>query len=174
MLCFLHKWFISLAQDSGKPFPKSTHRHLARCEDCRLFVQVCNYLENKAHQAKPYLITGDLNALPKKIQAAMDVPTPKNTSPTHRPAWIPVLVAASLILVISMSVFLLTRPSPDPALTWPQFLETNLAPAALTEAMNKVESPLEQEMNAWKQTMASTADFLRSCLDIQLGGQETD
>jgi hypothetical protein len=37
MLCFIHKWNISRAFDSGKPLARLTKGHLVRCETCREF-----------------------------------------------------------------------------------------------------------------------------------------
>ena len=37
MLCFIYKWNISRALDTGKPLSRLTKRHLAGCESCREF-----------------------------------------------------------------------------------------------------------------------------------------
>lgn len=174
MFCFLHKWLISQAQDSGKSIPKSTRRHLSLCRTCNEFVNLCHRFENKTAQDKPLYAPPNLSALEKKISSRLHAATIPSSHPTRRFALAPMLVATSLVLAISIGVFLLKGPSSNSARILPQLSQVTLAPASLTEAMIKVESPLETEMRAWHQTMTSTADFLRSCLDIQLGGQEPE
>lgn len=169
MFCSIYKWFISQAMDSGKPISEPLGRHLRRCASCREFAQLCESLNHKFIQDKPDFTEDYNEALNEKIRSAWDRrPKPRSVS-ARKPALVPVLVSAFVVLAISISIFFLTAPHSSKSTPMNQLFEYDIAKTSLENMLGKVESPLELEILGMKQTMMSTTEFLLSCIDINLG-----
>ncbi len=178
MLCSMHKWLISRAVDSKKQIPAFTKRHLGRCDSCRKFTQLCGSLKQRFAHDTTAILKGYNKAIDQKIISAL--PEIKESRSTlsrqgvgpnlfsKRTFLVPSLVAASLVLVISISILFLTLPrsSEVNSLANMSDLFKRAYPVRILE---KAESPLEKEYTELKETIESTAKFLISRLDVRLG-----
>ncbi len=81
----------------------------------------------------------------------------------------PMLAAAAAWIVIGAGVFWLarSRPQPTSGLTPPLAIEK--PSVYLAAAIEKVNSPYDQEMRLWKQTLDGAAERIRAAFDIGLG-----
>jgi len=80
----------------------------------------------------------------------------------------PVLAAAAAFFVVGASVLWVVRlrPQPTPDLTPPFQIEQ--PGVYLTAAMQKVNSPYDEEIRRWKDTLDGAAKTLEACFDIGL------
>jgi hypothetical protein len=170
MFCSIHKWFISRALDSGKQIPGPVDRHLRRCTSCQEFVQFCESLKHRCVQDKPDFLKIQNESLKEKILSSLDEAPTRSVS-ARKPLLVPILAAASLLLVISISIIWLTAPDSSQLLPVNQLFESNLAQTSIEDTLIKIESPLEEEIVELRETMKSTTEFLLACLDPNIGGE---
>jgi hypothetical protein len=175
MLCFIHKWKISRAIDSERTPGGWTRRHLEKCVSCREFSRLIQDLEKRlAADATALLASADpsLAGRIKSAVAAGGAAKSFSLSPIRpkayrlRPVW---AAAASLAIVVGVSLIwtVTHRPVGMPALN--SFLKLDDSRAYLETALAKAESPYHEEIMELKQTLESTADYLLSRLDVNLG-----
>jgi hypothetical protein len=175
MWCFIYKWNISLAIDSGRTPAGLTKRHLKRCASCREFSRLSQDLEKRlAADASALLGSTDasLAARMKSTVAPVGPVGSINTAPTRpkairlRPVW---AAAASLAVVIGVSLIwtVTSHPSKMPPLD-PLF-KLDGPRSYLETALQKADSPYQEEIQELKQALESTADYLLSRLDVNLG-----
>ena len=67
MLCFIHKWNLSRAFDSGKPLARLTMRHLVRCETCREFSRLGEELGRRLTDDTALLTSGTRPGLEDRV-----------------------------------------------------------------------------------------------------------
>lgn len=175
MLCFIHKWKISRAIDSKRTPGGWTRRHLEKCASCREFRRLSQDLEKRlAADASALLASAD-PSLAGRIKSAVAAGGPvESLSPAParpkaarlRPVW---AAAASLAIVVGVSLIwtVTQRPAGMPALD--SFFKIDVPQAYLETALEKAESPYQDEIREMKQTLESTADYLLSRLDVNLG-----
>jgi hypothetical protein len=179
MFCSIYKWKISKAMDLGKPTSGMVQKHMSKCSSCREYAQLCTSLKPKFSQDKQAILRDFDPDLNKKIMAAIPEkpergpePRQKARMPWHsvrRPAFIPSLAAALVVLVISISLlFLLPRSEQAPELGQISSLVSAASPQVV---LSKVESPLEKEYIELKRTLESTSKFLISSIDFRIGSQ---
>jgi hypothetical protein len=175
MWCFIHKWNISRAIDSGRPPAGLTRRHLEKCASCREFFRISGDLEKRL-ASDAVSLTGSADAaLARRMMPSATAGTPVESltpAPSRlrffrlRPVW---AAAASLAVVAGISLLwtVTQRSAKMPPLD-PLF---NLdAPRAYLEnALQKADSPYQKEIQELKQAIESTADYLVSRLDVNLG-----
>jgi hypothetical protein len=172
MLCFIHKWNISRAFDSGKPLSHLTKRHLVGCETCREFSRLGDEMGRRLTWDAASLTKNARPGLGEKVRRAIDVQGKASAPSLLRPKrlWLrPVLAAALALAIVGVSLIWMvrSRPSRMPQLD-PLFrLETQRA--SLMSALQKAESPYQQEILELKKTLKSTADYLAARFDIGLG-----
>lgn len=178
MFCSVYKWLISQAADSGKPISGFVKKHTHRCDTCRDFARLCESLKPKLAQDRQILLENTGGALHRKIMAALKK---ESASPSGRqaisrrflarkPALVPLLAAAFLFLVLSISLIIIMGPRAGDRTSFgnPSELVSAASPKAL---LVKAESPLEKEYVELKKTFNSTTQYLRSLLDFHIGEQ---
>lgn len=178
MFCFIYKWIISWALDSGKGLPNAANRHIDRCSSCREFARLSGLLAVR--------LTGDASGflqksqnvdewLNKKISAALDTKTPRQLIRRQRFNFMPkpALVAALVLAAVVIAVIFLLIPFTAPAPGGPPINELSqpLTVKNPLQVIEKVESPIESEMRSLGQSINSAAKFLVSCLDVKIGQQ---
>jgi len=178
MFCSIHKLLISRAVDSKKQIPAFTKRHLGRCESCREFAQLCGSLKQRFTHYTAAILKGYNKAIDQKVISALPkIKESRSKLSRHglvpnlfskRIFLVPSLVAASLVLVISISILFLTLPRSKEVNSLANIFDifNRAHPARILE---KAESPLEKEYIELKETIESTAKFLISRLDVRLG-----
>jgi hypothetical protein len=175
MWCFIHKWKISGAIDSGRPPAGMTKRHLERCSSCREFSRLSEELEKR--------LAGDAAALIGSTDATLAGRVMPNTSagklveslapvPSRpkffllRPVW---AAAASLAAVVGVSLIWIVTSHPAKMPTLDALFKLDGPRAYLENAFRKAEAPYQEEVLELKQALESTADYLVSRLDVNLG-----
>jgi hypothetical protein len=172
MWCSIHKWKISQALDSGKPLAGLTKRHLRGCVSCREFAESCEKMGRQLSEDVAVLIGGADASLGDRVRSALgeriraEVPAPSRPNIAR---WRPILAAAVSLVVVGVSVIWLvtTRPRQMPRLD-PLF-GFESPQVYLQNALQKAESPYQEEIAELEKAFKSTADFLRARLDISLG-----
>jgi hypothetical protein len=180
MFCSIYKWKISQAMDSGKPASGKVHRHLAKCDSCREYAELCTSLKPKFTQDKQAILENFDESLNTKIMAGIpEKPEPelgtrgRTRSPKRlfrKPALIPSLAAAFTVLAISIGIIFLALPRSEQAPSLGQ-ISTLISAASPEEVLSKVESPLEKEYTELKRAFESTGRYLISSLDFSIGQQ---
>jgi len=178
MFCSIHKLLISRAVDSKKQIPAFTKRHLGRCDSCQEFAQLCGFLKQRFATDTAAVLKGYNKAIDQKVISALPE-IKESRSILSRPGQgfnlfskrtflVPSLVAASLVLVISISILFMTLPRSKEVNSLANISDifNRAHPARILE---KAESPLEKEYIELKETIESTAKFLISRLDVRLG-----
>lgn len=178
MFCFIYKWIISWALDSGKGLPGAVNSHIDRCSSCREFVRLYGFLAARLIQDAPgFLQSGHdtPNMLNIKITSALDTKTP--TQLPRRPRFNfmlkPALAAALLVLVVTIAVIFQVIPftAPSPGERPINDLSKSVTIKNPLQVIQQVESPIESEMRSLGQSINSAAKFLISRLDIKIGQQ---
>jgi hypothetical protein len=172
MLCFIHKWKISHALDTGKPLSRSTGRHLFACETCREFYRTGGEVGRR--------LSMDAASLLQEPRPGLDARTRQTTgeaakaksplpSPSRRPQLRPVWAAALLLAAVGVSLIwtFRTRPAPMPRLD--PLLSLAGPRSYLESALRKAESPYDKELEGLKKTLRSTADYLAARFETGLG-----
>lgn len=169
MFCSIYKWFISQALDSGKPFSSLVSRHLRRCTACREFAQFSESLQQRSVQDTDDILKGYDKTLDEKIISGLSKnPEPREIS-ARKPVFIPVVAAASAVLIITISVIWLTAPKSSQLDPLKTIYEFDINQASLENKLASIESPLQEEIKGLRQTLNSTAKFLVSCLEYGIG-----
>ena len=178
MFCTAYKWLISQAADSGKPVSGFVKNHIHRCDSCREFAQLCESLKPKLSKDKQAILENTNKALNKKIMSALykeraSLPDRQGTVRTYlaqKPALVPSLAAALLVLVLFLSIIFIVIPLSRDTSSFgrPSELVSAASPRAL---LVKAESPLEKEYLELKKTFSATTEYLRSVLDFHIGEQ---
>jgi hypothetical protein len=175
MWCFIHKWNISRAFDSGKLPTGLTRRHLEKCASCREFSQQSQDLEKRLAADASVLLGAADPSLAERMKSIVAAggpiesisPVPSRPKVTRlRPVW---AAAASLAVVIGVSLIwtVTSRPAKMPPLD-PLF-KLDGPRAYIESALQKAEAPYQKEVLELKQALESTADYLVSRLDVNLG-----
>lgn len=178
MFCFIHKWFISRRQDTGKSLPGFVTRHLAGCDECRDFDRLSSSLANRLSQDARALIRQQDSFLNERISSALAaagnrVSQPFKARPRRNPllAPIPLFAAALLVLAAVTGIILQTiqdrHPGPDLDRSFGA-VDFEIGETSLVDIAGQVESPMEREMAALENTMKSAAGFIKDCLDIKI------
>jgi hypothetical protein len=178
MFCTVYKWLISQAADSEKTLSGFVKNHTLRCNSCREFAQLCESLKPKLAKDKLAILKKADEALDKKIIAALSKekapPSARQgkvrTYLARKPALVPSLAAACLVIAISLSIIFIVIPLSRDRSSFgrPSELVSAASPRAL---LVKAESPLEKEYLGLKKTFNTTTEYLRSVLDFHIGAQ---
>lgn len=178
MFCTAYKWLISQAADSGKPVSGFVKNHIHRCDSCREFAQICESLKPKLVKDKQAIIKNTDEALNKKIISALPKENASlsgrqgtvRTYLSRKPALVPSLAAACVVIAISLSIIFIVIPLSRDTSSFgrPSELVSAASPRVL---LVKAESPLEKEYLELKKTFNATTEYLRSVLDFHIGKQ---
>jgi hypothetical protein len=169
MFCSLYKWFISHAQDSGKPISGLVRRHLRGCSACREFVRASESIIQKSTQDTAAILKGHDRALDEKIISGLSKAPPSKRPSARKPVLIPAVAAASAVIIITIGIILFTSPQSSPLDPLQAIYGFDINQTSLEEKIVSIESPLEEEFQSLRQTLSSTATFLISCLEQSTG-----
>ena len=174
MKCSIHRWNISRALDSGEPLDSLTKHHLVHCEACREFSRLAEEMGRRLADDASSLLGDEKPALNVRVKKALDEPgRPASTPAFFRPKLLrlrPVLAAAALLAVVGLSLILMVRSRPAGMPPLDPLLQLEAGRASLVSALQKAESPYQEEITDLKKTLKSTADYLTSRFDTSLGG----
>ena len=170
MLCFIYKWNISRAFDSGKPLGRLTNRHLAGCETCREFSRLGEEMGRRLTEGAASLTRDVRPGLGERVRRALEGPgkAPSFSRP-KRLQLRPVLAAAFAIAIVGVSIIWMVRSRPSRMPQLDPLFRLKTQRAYLMSALQKAESPYQQEILELKKTLKSTADYLAARFDIGLG-----
>lgn len=178
MWCLIQRWNISRAMDSGRPPAGLTKRHVERCASCREFNRVGRELEKRlAAEAAALIGSTDPSLAGRVTPAAMEAQSFRPGPPSQgrprflglRPAW---AAAASLAIVVGISLIWTVTSPPAKMPPLDPLLKLDGPRAFLESALERAESPYEEEVLELRQAIESTADYLLSRLDINLGPEK--
>lgn len=171
MFCFVYKWMISGAMDTGRKMPGPVHRHIGRCESCHTFAQMGLELNARLSQDAAELINLSDTALNHRILAALETkPTPsyKFSRRNVRFSPLPIFTTTFALIAVLIGLAVLT-PGPAPIDTENSSILNRIFTAngrtikeskpVLPEFMAKIESPLLQEITSLKNAVVSAKDF---------------
>jgi predicted anti-sigma-YlaC factor YlaD len=173
MLCFIHKWTISRKLDTGKPVSPLTQRHLGHCEACREFQRLGDETARRLEADAATFLKEARPALNDRVRRALNDPGRPDTAPSiSRVTGLqlkPVLAAVALLAVLGVSLIWMvgSRPTGMPQLG--PLLQLETGRANLVSALQRAESPYQQEILELKKTLQSTADYLAARFDTSLG-----
>lgn len=178
MFCFIYKWMISWALDSGKRLPGVVSRHIDRCSTCREFARLSGFLAARLTQDAPGFLQKNHDTddrLNIRISSALDTKAAPQLKRRPHINFIPkpALAAALVLLAVAIAVIFRVIPFTSPA---PGERSINDLPESVTvkkplQIIEKIESPIESEMRSLGQSINSAAKFLVSRLDIKIGQQ---
>jgi len=174
MLCFIHKWNISRALDTGKPLSRRTKRHLAGCDTCREFSRLGEEMGRLLTDDAASLLEDVKPGLGEKVRRAIGGTRTAPALHLSRPGLRhlrPVLGTAVALAVIGVSFFWLVRTRPAGMPPIDPLLRIESQRANLVSAIQKAESPYHEEIQELKKTLLTAADFLAARFDIGLGGE---
>jgi hypothetical protein len=183
MLCFIYKWFISSALDTGKPAPGFVHHHLKRCKACHTFATRAFHLNNRLESdSDEYLQEFQRPVLQDKILAQLPSGFPASHASTNwrnkraLPGMFyikPVFAALLALVIVITAAIWISIPGTGPKQTKPAILADvppviDKAGESLQKFAVNLESPLHKEVQSLKQAAKSTRDFFASYLDFEI------
>jgi hypothetical protein len=172
MLCFLYKWNISRALDTGKPLSRLTKRHLDGCESCRGFSRLSREMERRLTEEAASFLGDPTPEIGEKVRQSIAGLGPVPSAHRTRPRFLslrPALAAALLLVAVGVSIIWIARPQPAGMPRIDPLLDLKTGRADLLSAMEKAESPYQKEIQGLKRTLQSTAGYLAARFDINLG-----
>lgn len=178
MFCAIYKWLISQAANSGKPLSGRVLHHIHRCDSCNEFSQICGSLREKFAQDKQAILDNHdktvdqklIAVLSKELASMPDRQAELRRPRRQRPALVPVLAAAFLVVAVSISIVLLTVPRAEKTTSLGRISEL-VSAASPEDVLAKFETPLEKEYQELKQTLGSATKFLLSSFNYHIGQQ---
>ena len=176
MFCFIYKWKISWALDSGKSLPGWVNRHIRHCKGCCEFARASGALTARLVREAPVFPRESHGSLKEEIISALtEKPEPRlsygrrfNFRPL--PAFAAVLVVAAVLVGI-VSRFIPLAPTHTGGPAFNGLPESVAIKMPLQDLAGGVESPMETEMLSLEQSISSATGFLVSCLEIRIGQQ---
>jgi hypothetical protein len=178
MFCFIYKWIISWALDSGKGLPGVVNRHIGRCSSCREFARVSGLLAARLTKDAPGFLQRSpdtYDTLNIKITSALDVKSPPQLTLRRRFNFMPkpALAAALVVLAVAIAIFFQVIPFTAPGTVENSIndLSESVIVKNPLQVIKQVESPIESEIRSLGQSINSAAKFLVSRLDVKIGQQ---
>jgi hypothetical protein len=172
MKCSIHRWNISRAFDSGEPLSRLTKWHLAHCEACREYCRLVEETGRRLSKDAASLLDDARPGLNEKLRLAIDesieIPSPSLPHPA-RPWLKPVLAAVLFFAVVASGSIWMVRSRPAGMPRLDPLLKLETQKANLVSAMQRAESPYQEEISKLKKTFESTAEYLAGRFDTGLG-----
>jgi hypothetical protein len=172
MLCFIHRWNISRAFDTGRPLTRLTERHLGRCQDCREYHRVGDWLARRLTDDAASLLKGARPGLGERVRRLISAEGQALRPSPSRPKRLlprPVLAAAALLAVAGLSLIWLSRPRPAAMPELGPLFSLGAPGTYLQSAFQRAESPYQEELTGLKKTLEATADYLAARFETRLG-----
>jgi len=174
MFCFIYKWMISQALDSGKDLAGVVTRHIQHCSACGDFYRLSQSLNHTLVREASRFLGESNDTLNEKIISAIDTRSAPRLTKRRIPLPISALAAALVVVAVTVGILLQTIPvnvntSISNKNPLNELTEFDIANISLKEIIGRVESPIESEMLYLKQSITSASEFLISCLDIKIG-----
>lgn len=179
MMCFIYKWFISLAADEGKAVPGWVNRHMEACPSCKSFARIGAVMERK--------MTGDADELFKQTDESLShrILASLHTQPEHayrrtlkrsprRFVLVPAMAAAVLMLVVGGFFFINDGngvPVVDETLPGYRLAAIENPPATLANLFSSAESPMEDELQSLVKNVESAKEYFTTYLDFRDTGE---
>ena len=168
-MCFVHRWNISRALDSGKSLGNLTKRHLVRCENCRDFSQLGEEMGRRLTEDAASLLSDVRPGLGEKVRRVVDEQErAPSLSFSKRLQMRPVLAGAVALAVVGVSLIWLARSRPAGMPQLDPIFKLKAPTTYLESALQRAESPYQEEILELKKTLKSTADYLAARFDIGL------
>lgn len=185
MFCFLHRWRISKAFDTGKAMVPGTRRHIENCVQCRTFARMGGMIEEGLkHDGRELLnILSGSNTEHFRSQRIINSLDNVQHTPSARLNWLPKSrptfgmrpVYAALLLIVIVSAAALFSPlmlnhdkTPDTSFFSSIDKPFDFPEPPIQKLAVQVESPLNREMESLKIAAASTVEFLKSYLKQEI------
>lgn len=172
MFCHIYKWLLSKAWDKNQTITGVLDRHLRRCASCREYARFLESLHHRFTQDTTDLLKTSPSALNERIISALDMDIKPKAAKTVKPFMLPALAAslAALIIVAGLIFKIAPFQRGEPVgLAFPRF---DIPTTSVENFLQEIESPYEEEFLDLKETMKSTAEFLISRLDVNLGKRQ--
>jgi hypothetical protein len=172
MLCFIHRWNISQTFDTGEPLSRLTKRHLGRCHNCRESYRLGDWMARRLTDDAGSLLKDARPGLGERARRLVSteglaaLPSPSRT----KRLWPrPVLAAAVLLTVVGASFIWLARSRPAGMPPLDPLIRLGAPSSYLQSALQRAESPYQEEITGLKKTLESTADYLAARFETGLG-----
>lgn len=172
MLCFLYKWNISRALDTGKPLSGLTKRHLDGCASCREFSLLGREMERRLTGEAASFLGNPVPEIRDKVRKSIAGLGPVPTALTARPRFVslrPALAAALILAAVGIGHFWMIRGRSSGMPRIAPLLDFETRRSEVISTLQKAESPYDKEIQGLKRTFQSTADFLAARFQIGLG-----
>jgi hypothetical protein len=163
---------LSKSWDKNQTITGFLNRHLRRCASCREYARFLESLHHKFTQDTPNLLKTSPSALNERIISALDKDIKPKTTKTARPFMLPALAASLAALIIVAGLIFKITPFQKGEPVGSAFPRFDIPTAPVENFLQEMESPYEEEFLDLKETMKSTAEFLISRLDVNLGNQQ--
>ena len=173
MFCHIYKWLISKAWDKEKSSSGFLDRHLRRCASCREYARFLESIHHRFAQDTHDFLTPSHPALNEKIISALDKDIKHKTlnKKATRPIMLPAIAASLLVLIIMVGLIFKVSPFQNRVPAESSFPRLDIPTAPVINFFSEMESPYEKEFLDLKETVKSTAAFLISRLDVNIGRQ---
>jgi hypothetical protein len=183
MVCFIHKWFVSSALDTGKPLPGLVRKHLKNCNECHAFAASADHLHQQLDTDTPtFLSSFSHQKLQEKIVSGLPLRFPTTTKSRGSDDSIfktgvfflrPTIAAVLAIVILVTGVWWFNSQRNTSNTTQQAILNKvppviNKAGDSLIKFAVNLESPLHQEAKSLKEAAKSTKEFFASYLNLKI------
>ena len=172
MKCSIHRWNISRAFDSGEPLSRLTKLHLGHCEACREFSRFIEETGRRLSGDAASLLGEARPGLEERLRRVVREPSSASIPYASQPRRLrmrPALAAAVALAVVGVGLIWMARSRPAGMPPLDPLLNLETQRAHLVSAVQRAESPYQEEIQKLKKTLQSTADYLASRFETGLG-----
>ena len=169
MICLLHRWLVSHAENARRPLSARARTHVAGCPDCARFERSVRELGQRLHAEGWDLVAGEAPLhLTERVLAFNDRGRSPGAAPGKR-RLVMALAVTGVALAVAAAALLRTSPAGEP----PR-VAAMVAPALRAESVVEAFSPrlLEHELDALTTGTRNAITFLRSRVAPQMGSPE--
>lgn len=174
MFCWFFRLMISHLNDVNRPVRGATKRHLSKCDDCRQFHDLCHLL-GKALSDKAKVL-GQFCPSSLNEQILQNIAKSDMNSTGRRIRFHPMAVAAGIVFFLLIGIFLPLSGRKtenndkfnDAVAEFAGFVNISRG----RELTGLVEKPFETELQYIISDTKSAANFLFTCVAVDLGDTE--
>lgn len=169
-MCHIFRFFISLKIDSGKPLGKRMKKHLAKCADCRSYLEIHLKLTNE--EIADYSIEKK-RALEQRIISGLNSVSIKSHGFKSRIKPAVVFASLTIIAVLFTGILLIKSPQKRSVPKYGNELQgiidiTGSKTVKIDNIFSFVEEPFIKEVKTLNESYISLKDYFRSALDLKL------